>query len=454
MSDKALPADINAERATLGSILLDREAIIPIAPWMEAEYFYNEKHGWIYDAQLACYNRRIPPDLINVSDELRRQERLDMVGGVAYLIELSNSVPTAVHIEYYGRIVERTALMRRLIVAGAKIAALGYRENDEIDDTLGQAEHLVQQVRQRQAQNGFVTAGDAIDALYTQVEQAHERGGNLAGVATGYTDLDHITSGLQKGDLAILAARPAVGKTSLALGIGHNVAQRGQRVAFVSLEMPREQVMARLIAMDSQTDVQALLSGRVSPTEPSLIDSFGRMSQLPLMINDASDMPVMTLRSQLRAAAAIEPIELVIVDYLQLLSGRGDSREQAVAFISRQLKAIAMELKTPVLALSQMSREIEKRTSHAPALSDLRESGGIEQDASVVMFIHREELYDPDTDKKGLAEIHVAKNRNGPIGIASLRFFKSTTKFANLETFRQPEGYGPPAAAPRGFGFG
>ncbi|ABX06165.1 MAG TPA: intein-containing replicative DNA helicase [Herpetosiphon sp.] len=592
--DKSLPADINAERATLGSILLDRDAIIPVAPWLASDYFYLEKHGLVFNAQVACYNRRVPPDLVNVTDELRRKDQLEVVGGVQYLLELSNSVPTSVHVEYYARIVERTALLRRLIIAGGKIAALGYDETQELEAALDQAESELFAVSQRRTADGFIHIGAVVDSFFEQISQMQERGGEVVGLKTGFTDFDKLTGGLQRSDLLILAARPATGKTSLALNIAYNAAKESEAcVAIFSLEMSRDQLMQRILATETGVDMQKLRTGQIRDSDLQLLtEALGKLSTMSIYIDDSPGASIMDVRSKCRRLQAEAGIDLIIIDYLQLMQGGGKrdgNRVQEISEISRGLKALAREINVPVIALSQLSRAVESRTTHVPMLSDLRESGcltgdtqiylpdqghyvridqlvgqqgfnvlalnqatwkleswpvthafttgtkpvfklrtklgrsiratvnhkfltidgwqrldqlhqtsqiaisqeiahelgsnsqptaiewetiisiepdgvepvydltvdtlhnfvanniivhnSIEQDADIVMFIYREELYDPETDKKGIAEIHLAKHRNGPTGIVPLRFFRSTTKFSNLETYRQPEGY-------------
>lgn len=442
--DRSVPFDLQAERATLGAILLERDAIIAVAAWLPPEYFYLEKHALIYEAMLACYNRREPPDLATVAAELRRQERLDLVGGIAYLGELAAEVPTAVHIEYYARIVERTAVLRRLIEAGGKIAALGYDESEDIEATLDKAEAQLFEVSQRRSTQDFVPISQIVNTLFTQIERLQERRGEVAGVATGYTDLDELTGGLQPSDLIILAARPSVGKTSLALSLAYNVAFLSRAtVGVFSLEMSRDQLVQRILAMHTGIDMQRLRTGNLRADELNLaFEGMGVLSELPIYIEDTPGLSITEVRSKARRLHAEVGVDLLMIDYLQLMSGRrSDNRVQEVSEISRGLKALARELNVPVIALSQLSRAVEGRQSHVPMLSDLRESGSIEQDADIVMFIYREELYDKDTDKKGIAEIHLAKHRNGPLGVIPLRFEARTTRFQNLERYRAPEGY-------------
>lgn len=441
--EKTLPANIEAERATLGSILLNRDAIIAIAPWLLGDYFYLEKHNWIYEAMLTCYNARIPPDTRTVSEELRRRERLDPIGGIPYLSELVDAVPTSYHVEYYARIVERTALLRQLISAGGKIAALGYDEQDDLEATLDKAEATLFEVSQRRSTQDFMHIGQVIDSYYEQINYIQEHRGEVVGVPTGFRDLDEITGGLQRSDLIILAARPSVGKTSCALSIAYNIATIHQAtVGLFSLEMSREQLVQRLLSMDTKIDSHKLRTGDIREAElQRVMEAMGRLAAVPIYIEDTPGLSVMEVRSKARRLQSQAGVDLLIIDYLQLMQGRrSDNRVQEVSEISRGLKALARELNVPVVALSQLSRAVEGRTSHVPMLSDLRESGSIEQDADIVIFIYREELYDKETDKKGIAELHIAKHRNGPVGVVPLRFEARTTRFMDL-SYRMPDGY-------------
>jgi replicative DNA helicase len=444
--EKILPHNEEAERATLGAIFLDREAIVPIAAWLYGEHFYSEKHAWIYEAQLACYNRRTPPDLTTVADELRRTDRLNAVGGVPYLIDLSNAVPTAYHVEYYARIVERTAVLRRLIQAGGKIAALGYEEVEDVEQTLDAAEQELFTVSQRRGLQGFVSLAQVVDQYYEYLNEVQERGQEMAGLPTGFVDFDRMTGGLHKSDLLILAARPGVGKSSFAMSIAFNMAmQRQIAVGVFALEMGRDQLLQRLLATHTGIDSQKLRTGRISAAELStLMDAMGQLSAAPIYIDDTPGLTVNEVRAKTRRLQAEHGLDVLIIDYLQLMSGSGrrnDNRVQEVSEISRSLKSLARELNIPVIALSQLSRAVEGRTNHVPVLADLRESGSIEQDADLVMFIYREDMYDKDTDKKGIAEIHIAKHRNGPLGTVSLFFDHRTTRFRDLAPYSTPEGY-------------
>jgi replicative DNA helicase len=444
--EKQLPSNVDAERATLGSILMDRDAIIAIAAWLAPEHFYLEKHRWVYESMVQCYTRRVPPDLQTVADELRRVERLVEVGDLAFLVELSNSVPTAYHVEYYARIVERTAVLRRLIQAGGKIAALGYDEGDDVEQTLDQAEQELFSVSQRRGMQGFSPLAQVIEQYYEYLNEVQERGPEMAGLPTHFIDFDRLTGGLHKSDLLILAARPGVGKSSLAMSIAYNAAmQNRSAVGIFSLEMGRDQLLQRLLATFTGIDSQRLRTGRVSTQElQTVMDAMGQLAAAPIFIDDSPGISVNEVRSKARRLQAEHGLDLLIIDYLQLMSASGrrnDNRVQEVSEISRSLKSLARELNIPVIALSQLSRAVEGRNSHVPMLSDLRESGSIEQDADMVMFIYREEMYDKDTDKKGIAEIHIAKHRNGPLGVVSLYFDHRTTQFRDLAPYQTPPGY-------------
>jgi replicative DNA helicase len=439
--ERPVPYDLAAEEAVLGSLLLDRDAIIKVAPFLRPEDFYREVHGWVYQAVLDLYARREPPDPVTLAAELERTGRLDKVGGYSYLIGLINRTPTAVHIEYYAHIVERTAILRRLISAGGEIAALGYTEESEVDQVLDKAEQILFNVSQRTINTDFASIEQVLNEYYDRIEAIQHSPGTVVGVPTGYHDLDEATGGLQRSDLIILAARPGVGKTSLALGIAHNAALRGRKVGIFSLEMSREQLVQRLLAVETGVDSQSLRLGYLTDDEWHLVsDAIGRLAQMPIFIDDSAGLSIHEVRSKSRRLQAETGVDLLIIDYLQLMQGtprRDVNRVQEVSEISRGLKMLARELNVPVLACAQLSRAVESRTNHVPILSDLRESGSLEQDADIVMFIHREEMYNPETEKKGIAELHIAKHRNGPLATIPLRFFNRTTKFADLEVYRQ-----------------
>lgn len=438
--DRSLPADVEAERATLGSVLLNREAMVAIAPWLPVAAFYLDKHAWIYEAMLACYASRVPPDLRMVAAQLTRRNRLDAIGGIPYLADLSDAVPTSYHVEHYARIVERTALLRSLILVGGKITALGYDEQEDVEATVARAQQLLLEATARRGDGALIPIAQVTATLYDELSRDA-----APGQQTGLRDLDDLTGGLHPQDMIVLAARPSTGKTALAMTLAVNVARlSGQHVLVFSLEMSREQLAQRVTAMHADLDLMAVRQ-RALTTEQltTYVGSLGQVGDLPIWIDETPAQSAPALRNAgLRFQAEHGPVALVVVDYLQLMSAarRTENRVQEVSEISRGLKALAKELRCPVLALSQLSRAVEQRASHVPVLSDLRESGQIEADADLVIFIHREELYDRDTDKRGIAELHIAKHRNGPLGVVPLRFDPRTTKFSSL-TYRLPEGY-------------
>lgn len=436
-----VPANPEAEEAVLGSILIDPDAIIKVAPTLRAEDFYLEKHRWIYQAALDLYERRQPPDFITICDELERRGQLQEVGGPAYITELINAVPTAFHVEHYASIVERTSVLRRLISAAGQIAQLAYEDKGEIDEIVDRAEEIVFGVSEHRLQRFLVPIRQVMNDVITRIDYLASHQGELLGVPTGFRLLDKLLGGFQKSDLIILAARPSVGKTSLALNIAANAAKRyGQRVAFFSLEMSAEQLVQRLLAAETGIDQQRLRLGQIREEEwPLLMEAAGALSNTMMFIDDTPALSALELRTKARRIHAEHGLDFIVVDYLQLMRGdaRAENRVQEISYISRALKWLARELNVPVLALSQLSRAVESRPDKRPMLSDLRESGSIEQDADVVLFIYREDMYDEDTDRQNIADVIVAKHRNGPTGVVSLYFKKELTQFLELELHRE-----------------
>lgn len=437
------PHNIEAEQSVLGSLLIDRDAIIKVAAYLKTQDFYIGANGQIYQAVLDLYNKREPTDFITLSDELERRGSLEDVGGVTYLSSLLNTVPTAVHVEYYGRIVERQATRRRLIDAGTDIVGIGFRDGVDTEDALDEAERALFDVSQKRQTKDFQPISDVIDRYFDQIDYLQQHRGEVVGVPTDYKDLDRLTGGLQRSDLLILAARPSVGKSALALGIAYGAAvQHGRSVGIFSLEMSADQLVQRLLSTETGVDSHRLRLGMIDDSEWDRISrAFGRLSEANIFIDDAANASIMDVRSKARRLQAENGLDLLIVDYLQLMTGgrRSENRVNEIAEISRGLKGLARELNVPVIALSQLSRAVETRSDHRPMLSDLRESGSIEQDADIVMFIYREDKYDENTDKKGIAELIVAKHRNGPVGTINLRFFEQTARFADLELYREPD---------------
>jgi replicative DNA helicase len=449
-AERVPPHSIEAEEAVLGSILIDRDAIQLIAHFLAPSDFYRQRNSTIFSAMFEIYNRREPVDYLTLVTELQRSDRYDEVGGLAYLSGLLTVVPTSVHVESYARIVERTAVMRRLITAGARIAGIGYQNNAEVNDALEQSERYLMEVAQRRVTREFESLSDILQEYLNQLPSGQDDDSNRHGIPTGFIDLDKITGGFQRSDLIILAARPSMGKTSLALNIAENVAippsvrrgdpgAQGGIVAVFSIEMSKSQLASRMLATESTVDSSRLRQGRLSDSDwRKITHAIGILGDAPIYIDDTPGISITELRSKARRLHADRLLDLIVVDYLQLINGSGsDNRVQEVSEISRSLKALARELDVPVLALSQLSRAVESRSPKIPQLSDLRESGSIEQDADLVLFIYREDFYDRESEKKGIAELHVAKHRNGPTGQINLLFMDRTTRFVDLETFRE-----------------
>jgi replicative DNA helicase len=435
------PQNVEAEEALLGSLLIDPDAIIRVAVILKPEDFYREKNGWIYETALALHERREPIDFLTICDELDRREQLDEVGGPAFITTLINAVPSSIHAEYYARIVERAATRRRLIDAAGQIAALGYEEAEDVDEVVDRAEQVLFGVSERRIARELVPIKQVLSEYYDRIEQLTRQQGDVIGIPTGFADLDKLLGGLQRSDMIILAARPSVGKTGLALSIARNAAKRyNRRVALFSLEMSGEQVVQRLISAETGIDAQRLRRGKIEEHEwERFMRATNDLAETFFFIDDSPGISALELRSKARRLHAEVGIDLIIVDYLQLMRGdyRSENRVQEISGISRALKALARELNVPVLALSQLSRGVESRTDKRPILSDLRESGALEQDADVVMFIYRDELYNENTERQNLADVIVAKHRNGPTDTIQLYFKKELAQFLDAEVRRQ-----------------
>jgi len=579
--DKMIPQNVEAEEAVLGSLLIDPEALFRVAPFLAAEDFYVQKNGWIYQAILSLHERREPIDFVTLCDELERRGQLEEVGGAAYITSLINAVPSAIHAEAYGRIVEQAAIRRRLIGAATQIAQLAYQESEDIDQTIDQAEQALFSVSQRRITRELAPIQEVIRRYYDRIEYLYAHQGEPLGVPTGFIDLDRLLGGMQRSDFIIVAARPSVGKTSLCLSFARNAARHGQYVAIFSLEMSAEQIVQRLVSAETGIDAQRLRLGNLKEEEwPLFVQAIGRLADLPIFIDDTPSISALQLRTKARRLHAEHGLDLIIVDYLQLMSGdiRAENRVQEVSYISRSLKAVARELDVPVVAASQLSRAVEQRTDKKPVLADLRESGclagdtpvrlasgqqvpireltgwtrpvqvqalnettwelettnvrkvwqtgvapvfllrtcqgleieatanhkfrtpdgwlrldrlapggliarpsdsgrsqvcweriesiepagikevfdlevpghhnfvagglivhnSLEQDADVVMFIYRDELYHPETERQHIADIIVAKHRNGPTGTVQLFFRNRLAQFLDAETRQQP----------------
>jgi replicative DNA helicase len=431
------PHNAEAEEAVLGSLLIDPDAIVQVATFLKPDDFYREKHGWIYTAIQDLHERREPADFVTLCDELSRREQLELLGGPAYVTSLINVVPTSIHVEYYARIVERTAILRRLIEAAGQIAGLAYQEAEDVDEVVDRAEQLLFGISQQRIHRDLVPIRQVLSAYYDRIEYLTRHQGEMIGIPTGFSDLDKLLGGLQRSDMVILAARPSVGKTALALSCALHAARRfRQRVAFFALEMSAEQLIQRLIAQETQIDSQRLRRGEIHEHEwAAFVKATNDLSETLFYVDDTPGISAPELRTKARRLHAEFGLDLIVVDYLQLMRGdvRAENRVQEISAISRSLKGLARELNVPLLALSQLSRAVEARKEKRPQLSDLRESGALEQDADVVMFIYRDELYNENSERKNLADIIVAKHRNGPIGTVTLFFKKELAQFCEAE---------------------
>jgi len=450
VAERPLPQNIEAEEATLGSILIGRDAITKVSSFLRPEDFLREKHRWVYEAMLSLHNRGEPIDFVTLCDELERTDRLESVGSSAAVATLLNVVPTAIHAEYYAHIVERTALLRQLISAATRIARLAYEEQDaDVSQTIDRAEQILFAVSQHRLSHALIPLRQVLQEYYEHIGYLVAHKGEFTGVPTGFYDLDKLLGGLQAGDLIIVAARPSVGKTSFALNVAENFAvKQGGHVAIFSLEMSAEQVAQRLVASQTGIDSQRLRLGKVNDAELERIThAVGILSESGIFVDETPALSPMEVRTKSRRLASEHSLDLILVDYLQLMRGgmRVENRVQEISHISRSLKSLARELRVPVVALSQLSRELERRQDKRPMLSDLRESGSIEQDADVVMFIYRDDMYHEETERRNIADIIVAKHRNGPTGSVPLRFIQELAKFVNLETIQDESTLDPSA---------
>jgi replicative DNA helicase len=441
---KSVPANIEAERAVLGALMIDPDAIVKIANFLRAEDFYRERHGWIYDAMASLNERREPLDFVTLTDELERRGQLEEVGGPAYLTDLIASTPTAIYVDHYARIVERTAVLRRLISAAGKIAELAYDESQDMDEVVDRAEQIIFGISESRIHRDLTPIRAIISDVVERIDFLTRNRDTLMGVPTGFTLLDRILGGLQKSDLLILAARPGMGKSSFALSVALNAARHNNaRVAVFALEMSNEQLVQRLLSMETSIDSHRLRMGDINEEEwPILLEAANMLGTAPIFIDDTPGATVNDIRTKARRLYAEHGLDLIIIDYMQLMTassgstGRSENRQQEISYISRSLKSLARELNVPVMALSQLSRAVEARSDKRPMLSDLRESGSIEQDADVVLFIYREDYYIEDSDRQNIADLLVAKHRHGSTGNVSLYFRKELTQFRDLEIQR------------------
>jgi len=446
--NKLPPQNIEAEESVLGSIIIDNQALIKVDDILYPEYFYLPKHRHIYDAVLDLYRKNEPIDILSLSSRLEEKKLLEGIGGVSFLSSLVNKTPTSAHIVHYAKIVHQKKVLRDLIAASYKIAELGWEESGDINNILDKAEQVIFAISQKSVAYDFVLLRDELVKAFERIDQLQKGGGKLRGVPTGFEELDNYLSGLQKSDLIILGSRPSMGKTSLALDIARHAAVKEKiPVGIFSLEMSRDQVVDRLIASESTVDLWKIRTGRLSTegeiNDFTLIqDAFNRLSEAPIYIDDAPSPTVMQMRTMARRLQADIGLGLLIIDYIQLAtpSSDKDSAVQQYSEISRSIKGLSRELNVPILAISQLSRAVEQRSPPIPRLSDLRETGSLEQDSDVVLFINREDRYNLDTEKKNIADIIIAKHRNGPLGKVSLYFNEQLVSFRNLE--KDEMGYG------------
>ena len=434
---RIMPHSLEAEQSVIGSMIMDRDAILTASDMLVKDDFYHQQYGILFETITELFNGGDAVDIVTLQNRLREKNVPPEISSLEYVGELVNAVPTSANVKYYAQIVQEKAVMRRLIKTNEEIANTCYLGNESLDVILEDTEKKIFQLLQTRMTSDYVPIKDVVLKALERIEQASRTQGTVTGIPTGFSDLDYKLSGLQPSDLILVAARPSMGKTALVLNIAQYVAfHEDMATAIFSLEMSKEQLVNRLFSLESRVDAQLLRSGNLSDADwEKLIEGAGIIGKSHLIIDDTPGISISELRSKCRKYKLEHDLKLVIIDYLQLMtgSGRSDSRQQEISDISRSLKQVARELNVPVIALSQLSRQVEQRPDHRPMLSDLRESGAIEQDADVVMFIYRDDYYNKDSDNKGIAEIIIAKQRNGPIGTVNLVWLPQYTKFANLE---------------------
>ena len=439
---KIPPNDVEAEQAVIGSMLTDKEAVSAAIEVLKPEDFYREDNRIIFEAILSLYGRSEPIDIITIKSELSSMGKFEAVGGLEYIAELPDKVPTTANVEQYIKIVEEKSVLRNLIKTANEIITLGYDQTQEVDSIIDGAEKKIFEVMQKKNQKGYTPIKDILVETFTELEQLYNQKQRITGIPTGFSDLDFRTSGLHNSDLILVAARPAMGKSAFALNIATNAAVRAKvPVAIFSLEMSKEQMTSRILCSEAMVDSNKVRTGKIDDEEwGKLAAASGELSEANIYIDDTPGISIMEIRAKCRKMKIEKNIGLVVIDYLQLVQGsgkRGSSREQEIAEISRSLKILAKEINVPVIALSQLSRAPEQRPDHRPMLSDLRESGSIEQDADIVMFLYRDDYYNEDSEKKNIAEVILAKHRAGSTGTVELLWLGNYTKFANMDKYRE-----------------
>ena len=442
------PHSIDAEKSTIGSILIDKDALIKISDLVSAEDFYHDAHRIIYQCIIELYEKRSPIDLVTLTSLLEDKKQLELIGGASYLASLAREVPTSSHIFQYASIVKEKALLRNLIKAGDKIKGLGYQEGEEIEELVDEAEKTLFNVSQTFVSDKFVHIRDVLDHTYEKISDLHDPDAKekYNGISTGFRSLDNILSGLHPSDLVILAARPSMGKTALALNLAQNAAKKGRYVGIISLEMSKEQLVERMFCSLMGIDSWKMRTGKLREEDFERMGSvMDNLNSMHIYIDDSIGNSISDLKAKARRLKMEHGLDMLMIDYLQLMSGGKKSyngnRVQEISEISRSLKALARDLSIPILALSQLSRAVEMRPNKTPVLSDLRESGAIEQDADVVMMLYREDYYDEDTDRKGVTDLFIRKHRNGPIGHVELAFRKEQLTFVEMEKHMKFDDY-------------
>ncbi len=438
---KIPPQNIDAEMAVLGAMLIDDKAIPEVLEIIDADSFYREEHRLIFSSIITLFDERKKVDILTVSEDLGKKRILDKIGGATYLATLADFVPTAANVAHYAHIVKEKSILRSLINSATRIVESVYKGEEDVSVVLDKAERLIFEISDKRIEGGYVHIKDIIKDGIELIESLYHKKSHITGIPTGFVDFDVKTAGLQNGDLIILAGRPSMGKSALATSIAEYVAVEEKiPVGLFSLEMSKEQLMQRFLCSQAKVDVHKLRTGFLAPSEwPILTSAAGRLSEAPIFIDDTPALNIFELRAKARRLKARHDIKLIIVDYLQMIRsvGRGESRQQEISEISRSLKALAKEINVPLIAVSQLSRAVETRQDHRPQLSDLRESGAIEQDADVVVLLLREEYYNSTPENKGIAEVIIAKQRNGPTGSIYLGFIKEYMKFVNLSKVRE-----------------
>jgi replicative DNA helicase len=446
------PHNLDAEQAVLGAVLIDQDALIKIADSLTPDDFYSDKHGIVYETMQEIYSKREPIDALSLSNRLDERKMLETIGGRAFLASLTASVPTTSNIVHYAKIVRQKATLRRLIKSGHNIIQLAHLESEDVEKILDQAEQALFQVSQQSLRQNFIGIQSILTEAFDRLDEIHRNEGTLRGISTGFKALDNLLGGLQKSDLVILAARPSMGKTGFALDIARHASIRGKiPTGIVSLEMSKDQLADRMLCAEAGVDLWKMRTGKLHDDQDfaSIGRAMGELAEAPLFIDDSASANIMEVRTKARRLQMEHGIGLLIIDYLQLMEGRNassDNRVQEIAEISRGLKSIARELNIPILALSQLSRAVEQQNPPIPKLSHLRESGSIEQDADVVMFIYREEYYNRQSDRKNIADVIIAKHRNGPVGQIEIFFDVEKASFKNLEKRFTEMGPPPPEA--------